>query len=118
MSSGFMWLKPSMVMKQVSILEAVKRTELSHLANNKDCFIRQRIVNGSWDWDWSRPITMGGTKTEFDNLILDIASLESDESVAVFAMARYSDSQLDREIVGCFLALQDTKLPPRNMEYP
>ncbi|GKF47611.1 hypothetical protein Tco_0137413, partial [Tanacetum coccineum] len=54
---------------------------LSHLANNKDCFIRQRIVNGSWDWDWSRPITMGGTKTEFDNLILDIASLESDESV-------------------------------------
>ncbi|GKE35215.1 hypothetical protein Tco_1454537 [Tanacetum coccineum] len=108
MPSGFMWLKPSMVMKQVSILEAVKRTEyglallerlviftrvlgdeplyirynrLSHLANNKDCFIRQRIVNGSWDWDWSRPITMGGTKTEFDNLILDIASLESDESV-------------------------------------
>ncbi|GKE00383.1 RNA-directed DNA polymerase, eukaryota, reverse transcriptase zinc-binding domain protein, partial [Tanacetum coccineum] len=55
--------------------------KLSHLANNKDCFIRQRIVNGSWDWDWSRPITMGGTKTEFDNLILDIASLESDESV-------------------------------------
>ncbi|GKC09894.1 hypothetical protein Tco_1001504 [Tanacetum coccineum] len=39
-------------------------------------------------------------------------------SAAVFAMARYSDSQLDRETVGCFLALQDTKLPPRNMEYP
>ncbi|GJW98841.1 hypothetical protein Tco_0180649 [Tanacetum coccineum] len=39
------------------------------------------IVNGSWDWDWSRPITMGRTKTEFDNLILGIASLESDENV-------------------------------------
>ncbi|GJZ58391.1 RNA-directed DNA polymerase, eukaryota, reverse transcriptase zinc-binding domain protein [Tanacetum coccineum] len=59
----------------------IRYNRLSHLANNKDCFIRQRIVNGSWDWDWSRPITMGGTKTEFDNLILDIASLESDESV-------------------------------------
>ncbi|GJX99271.1 hypothetical protein Tco_0356290 [Tanacetum coccineum] len=33
------------------------------------------------DWDWSRPIIMGTTKTEFDNLILDIASLESDEIV-------------------------------------
>ncbi|GJU87251.1 hypothetical protein Tco_1294797 [Tanacetum coccineum] len=33
------------------------------------------------DWDWSRPITIGRMKTEFDNLILDIASLESDEIV-------------------------------------
>ncbi|GJZ55712.1 monodehydroascorbate reductase [Tanacetum coccineum] len=47
----------------------------------KDCFIREHIVNGSWDWDWSRPITMGRTKTEFDNLMLDTASLESDEIV-------------------------------------
>ncbi|GKB97092.1 hypothetical protein Tco_0983229 [Tanacetum coccineum] len=47
----------------------------------KDCFIRERILNGSWDWDWSRPITMGRTKTEFDNLMLDIASLKSDEIV-------------------------------------
>ncbi|GJU51885.1 hypothetical protein Tco_1221440 [Tanacetum coccineum] len=47
----------------------------------KECFIREHIVNGSWDWDWSRPITMGRTKTEFDNLMLDTASLESDEIV-------------------------------------
>ncbi|GKC56446.1 hypothetical protein Tco_1084044, partial [Tanacetum coccineum] len=29
--------------------------------------------------DWSRPITMGRTKTEFDNLIIDIANMESDK---------------------------------------
>ncbi|GJW11021.1 hypothetical protein Tco_1576848 [Tanacetum coccineum] len=59
----------------------IKYNRLFHLTNNNDCFVRQRIVNGSRDWDWSRPITMGRTKTEFDNLILDIASLESDEIV-------------------------------------
>nr|GEV53841.1 putative dual specificity protein phosphatase DSP8 [Tanacetum cinerariifolium] len=51
------------------------------MASERDCFIRQRIVNGSLDRDWSMPITMGRTKTEFDNLILDITSLESDEIV-------------------------------------
>ncbi|GKA63842.1 hypothetical protein Tco_0763448, partial [Tanacetum coccineum] len=59
----------------------IRYNRLFHLANIKDCFIRQRIVNGSWDWDWSRPITMGRTKTKFDNLILDTASLESYEIV-------------------------------------
>ncbi|KAJ0779391.1 hypothetical protein HanPI659440_Chr06g0225971 [Helianthus annuus] len=33
-------------------------------------------------------------------------------------MARYSDSQLDLATVGCFLALQEIKLPPKKIEYP
>ncbi|GJY27188.1 hypothetical protein Tco_0401914 [Tanacetum coccineum] len=46
-----------------------------------DCFIQQRIANGSWFWDWSRPVNMGRTKAEFDALISDIASLEPKEPV-------------------------------------
>ena len=34
-------------------------------------------------------------------------------SAAVSAKARYSDLQLERETVGCFLSLQETKLPLR-----
>ncbi|GJT69161.1 hypothetical protein Tco_1028447 [Tanacetum coccineum] len=48
---------------------------------NKDCFIQQRIANGSWFWDWSRPINVGRTKAEFDALISDVASLEPGELV-------------------------------------
>nr|GEW05759.1 retrotransposon protein, putative, Ty1-copia subclass [Tanacetum cinerariifolium] len=54
---------------------------LFHFENNKDCFISQRILNGSWEWDWCRPITMGRSKTEFDNLIIDISNMEIDELV-------------------------------------
>nr|GEW53877.1 hypothetical protein [Tanacetum cinerariifolium] len=56
---------------------------LFHIENNKDCFISQRILNGSWEWewDWYRPITMGRSKTEFDNLIIDISNMEIDDLV-------------------------------------
>nr|GEY48597.1 cysteine-rich receptor-like protein kinase [Tanacetum cinerariifolium] len=51
------------------------------LKTNKDCFISQHILNGSWKWDWCRPITMGRSKTEFDNLIIDISNMEIDDLV-------------------------------------
>ncbi|GJT12155.1 retrovirus-related pol polyprotein from transposon TNT 1-94 [Tanacetum coccineum] len=81
---------------------------LFHLDNNKDCFIRQCILNGSWDWDWSRPITMSKTKTEFDNLILDIANMETDDLAdsdsCVWSLSNddsehdsWSDSEYDAE---------------------
>nr|GFA70607.1 RNA-directed DNA polymerase, eukaryota [Tanacetum cinerariifolium] len=54
---------------------------LFHLENNKDCFISQRILNGSWEWDWCRPITMGRSKTEFDNLIINNSNMEIDDLV-------------------------------------
>nr|GEY75534.1 reverse transcriptase domain, reverse transcriptase zinc-binding domain protein [Tanacetum cinerariifolium] len=47
----------------------------------RDCFIQQRIANGSCFWDWSRPVNAGRTETEFDALISDIASLEPEELV-------------------------------------
>ncbi|GKA69091.1 hypothetical protein Tco_0775155 [Tanacetum coccineum] len=54
---------------------------LYHLEKYKDCFIQQRIANGSWFWDWSRPVNMGRTKAEFDALISDIANLKPEELV-------------------------------------
>lgn len=39
-------------------------------------------------------------------------------STTMLAIAQYSDSQVERETLGCFLALQETKFPPRKMEYP
>nr|GFA71946.1 RNA-directed DNA polymerase, eukaryota, reverse transcriptase zinc-binding domain protein [Tanacetum cinerariifolium] len=46
-----------------------------------DYFISQRILNGSWEWDWCRPIAMRRSKTEFDNLIIDISNMEIDDLV-------------------------------------
>ncbi|GJU77776.1 putative RNA-directed DNA polymerase, eukaryota, reverse transcriptase zinc-binding domain protein [Tanacetum coccineum] len=59
----------------------IRYNRLFHVAMNKYCSILDRIVNGSWDWDLSRPITMARTKTEFDKLIIDIANLDSDHMV-------------------------------------
>nr|GEY14903.1 RNA-directed DNA polymerase, eukaryota [Tanacetum cinerariifolium] len=59
----------------------IRYNRLLHLENNKDCFISQRIFNGSWEWDWCRPITMGRSKTEFDKLIIDISNMEIDDLV-------------------------------------
>ncbi|GJS63714.1 hypothetical protein Tco_0678278 [Tanacetum coccineum] len=39
------------------------------------------IANGSWFWDWSRPVNVGRTKAEFDALISDIASLKPKSSL-------------------------------------
>jgi hypothetical protein len=39
-------------------------------------------------------------------------------SAVAFASALYSDSVLERETVACFLALQEMRLPPKNIAYP
>nr|GEX53743.1 RNA-directed DNA polymerase, eukaryota, reverse transcriptase zinc-binding domain protein [Tanacetum cinerariifolium] len=59
----------------------IRYNRLYHLEKNKDCFIQQRIANDSWFWDWSRPVNVGRTKTEFDAFISGIASLEPEELV-------------------------------------
>nr|GEX51612.1 RNA-directed DNA polymerase, eukaryota [Tanacetum cinerariifolium] len=59
----------------------IRYNRLFHLKNNKDCLISQRILNGSWEWDWCRPIAMGRSKTEFHNLIIDISNMEIDDLV-------------------------------------
>ncbi|GKB33550.1 RNA-directed DNA polymerase, eukaryota, reverse transcriptase zinc-binding domain protein [Tanacetum coccineum] len=58
------------------------------------------------DWDWSRPIIMGRTKTEFDNLILDIASLESNEIVGSDSLPNrlnLSSRGLDLDSISCMV---------------
>ncbi|GJX74023.1 RNA-directed DNA polymerase, eukaryota, reverse transcriptase zinc-binding domain protein [Tanacetum coccineum] len=57
----------------------IRYNRLFHLVNFKDCFIQDCIANGSWSWNWNRPITTGRTKTKFDKLIIDIANLDNDE---------------------------------------
>nr|GEW33945.1 zinc finger, CCHC-type [Tanacetum cinerariifolium] len=49
--------------------------------DESNCFIQQRIANGSWFWDWSRQVNVRRTKAEFDTLIFDIANLEPEELV-------------------------------------
>ncbi|GJV49231.1 RNA-directed DNA polymerase, eukaryota, reverse transcriptase zinc-binding domain protein [Tanacetum coccineum] len=49
---------------------------LFRLARNKNCLISDRIANGSWSWDWSRPMFSGRTQTDFNNLLIDISSLD------------------------------------------
>nr|GEV65940.1 RNA-directed DNA polymerase, eukaryota, reverse transcriptase zinc-binding domain protein [Tanacetum cinerariifolium] len=41
------------------------------------------FLNSLWvqEWVWCRPITMGISKTEFDNLIIDISNMEIDDLV-------------------------------------
>nr|GFA05195.1 RNA-directed DNA polymerase, eukaryota, reverse transcriptase zinc-binding domain protein [Tanacetum cinerariifolium] len=59
----------------------IRYNRLFHLENDKDCLFSQRILNGSWEWDWCRPITMGRSKIEFDNLIIDISNMEINDLV-------------------------------------
>nr|GEU97238.1 RNA-directed DNA polymerase, eukaryota, reverse transcriptase zinc-binding domain protein [Tanacetum cinerariifolium] len=93
---GFMWLRRFMVMNQVGDGSSIRfwkdtwlgddplyirYNRLYHLKKNKDCFIQQRIANGSWFWDWSRRFNVGRTKAEINALISDIASLKPEELV-------------------------------------
>nr|GEW84339.1 RNA-directed DNA polymerase, eukaryota, reverse transcriptase zinc-binding domain protein [Tanacetum cinerariifolium] len=84
------WINNCLMSARTSILingsptsefSQARYNRLFHLKNNKDCFISQRILNGSWEWDWCRPITMGRSKTKFDNLIIDISNMEIDDLV-------------------------------------
>nr|GEV08318.1 reverse transcriptase domain, reverse transcriptase zinc-binding domain protein [Tanacetum cinerariifolium] len=57
-------------------------------AFNKTLLLKWRwrlfnFSNSLWvqEWDWCRPITMGRSKTEFDNLIIDISNIEIDDLV-------------------------------------
>ncbi|GKD40096.1 reverse transcriptase domain, reverse transcriptase zinc-binding domain protein [Tanacetum coccineum] len=51
---------------------------LFRLERNQNCLIRDRIANGSWSWDWSRPMLFGRTQADFNNLLIDISSLDID----------------------------------------
>ena len=42
---------------------------LYHLENSKECLIQNRISNGSWSWDWIRPISSGRSLTEYIRML-------------------------------------------------
>ncbi|GJX72943.1 RNA-directed DNA polymerase, eukaryota, reverse transcriptase zinc-binding domain protein [Tanacetum coccineum] len=48
---------------------------LFYLERNRNCLIRDCIVNGSWSWDWCRPVTRGRSQADFNNLMVDISLL-------------------------------------------
>nr|GEX06943.1 hypothetical protein [Tanacetum cinerariifolium] len=53
--------------------------KLFHLAKEKNCLVRDRIDNGSWLWDWSRPINMRRSQAEFVSLLGEIGDMEIDD---------------------------------------
>nr|GEW28430.1 RNA-directed DNA polymerase, eukaryota, reverse transcriptase zinc-binding domain protein [Tanacetum cinerariifolium] len=71
---------------------------LFHLEKNRSCLIRDRIANGSWSWDWSRPVNRGRSQADFNNLLVDISLLNivNDSDSAVFSLS--SDSSFSRNV--------------------
>ncbi|GJY38702.1 putative RNA-directed DNA polymerase, eukaryota, reverse transcriptase zinc-binding domain protein [Tanacetum coccineum] len=49
---------------------------LFHLEIYKDCLIQDRISNGSWSWDWIRPILSGRPSSNFVHMLDVIGSVE------------------------------------------
>ena len=77
---------------------------LFHLEKNRNCLIRDRIVNGSWSWDWCRPVNRGRSQADFNNMLVDISlsnivdgsdsvvfSLSSDSSFSVSVARKHID---------------------------
>nr|GEW96500.1 RNA-directed DNA polymerase, eukaryota, reverse transcriptase zinc-binding domain protein [Tanacetum cinerariifolium] len=48
---------------------------LYRLEKNPNCYIIDRIVNGSWKWDWNRSIFGGRLQADLHKLLVDIGSL-------------------------------------------
>ncbi|GJR05818.1 putative RNA-directed DNA polymerase, eukaryota, reverse transcriptase zinc-binding domain protein [Tanacetum coccineum] len=49
---------------------------LFHLENSKECSIQDHISNGSWSWDWIRPISSGRSLTDYIRMLNVIGSIE------------------------------------------
>ncbi|GKC09588.1 RNA-directed DNA polymerase, eukaryota, reverse transcriptase zinc-binding domain protein, partial [Tanacetum coccineum] len=62
---------------------------LYHLENNPNCLIGDRIVNGSWSWDWRRPVNGGRVLADLNNLLVDISllNIEDGSDAVVFSLS-------------------------------
>ncbi|GJY70705.1 hypothetical protein Tco_0474408 [Tanacetum coccineum] len=49
---------------------------LYHLENFKYCLVRDRFVNGSWSWNWIRPILSGRFHSNFTRMLVEIGNIE------------------------------------------
>ncbi|GJY80071.1 putative RNA-directed DNA polymerase, eukaryota, reverse transcriptase zinc-binding domain protein [Tanacetum coccineum] len=75
---------------------------------NQNCLIKDRIVEGSWMWDWRRPVNGGRTQADLNNLLAEIGSLiiEVDRDSLVssfFKDGSYSVSIVRKHIDSCIL---------------
>ena len=62
---------------------------LFHLERNQNYLISDRIANGPWSWDWSRPMLSGRTQADVNNLFIEISSLDTivDRDSLVFILS-------------------------------
>ncbi|GJZ59607.1 RNA-directed DNA polymerase, eukaryota, reverse transcriptase zinc-binding domain protein, partial [Tanacetum coccineum] len=81
---------------------------LFRLEKNQNCLIRDHIDNGHWMWDWRRPVNGGRTQADFNNLLIEIGSLniEVDSDCVVSSLSSdgyYSVSFVQKHIDNCML---------------
>ncbi|GJS89536.1 hypothetical protein Tco_0772172 [Tanacetum coccineum] len=48
---------------------------LYHMEKDQNCLIKDHFVNGSWSWEWRRPVNGRRSSTDLNNLLVDISSL-------------------------------------------
>ncbi|GKA46359.1 RNA-directed DNA polymerase, eukaryota, reverse transcriptase zinc-binding domain protein [Tanacetum coccineum] len=81
--------------------------KLFHLAKEKNCLVRDCIDNGSWSWDWSRPINMCRSQAEFVSLgeIRDM-EIDDDSDSCIWSLSHDGDlsvSNVRKHIDDCML---------------
>ena len=81
---------------------------LFHLEKDHNCLIRDRIVNGSWSWDWCRPVNAGRTYADLNNLLVEISSLviDVDSDSCIWSLSNdgiFSVSDVRKHIDDCML---------------
>ncbi|PWA64677.1 RNA-directed DNA polymerase, eukaryota, Reverse transcriptase zinc-binding domain protein [Artemisia annua] len=54
---------------------STRYNRLFHLEKDHNCLMRDRIVNGSWSLDWRRPVNVGRTYADLNNLLVEISYL-------------------------------------------
>nr|GEX16998.1 reverse transcriptase domain, reverse transcriptase zinc-binding domain protein [Tanacetum cinerariifolium] len=82
---------------------------LYRLEKNPNCYIIDRIVNGSWKWDWNRSIFGGRLQADLHKLLVDIGSLniEVDSDCLVSSLSTdgfFSVSFTRKHIDNCMLS--------------
>ncbi|GKE18076.1 RNA-directed DNA polymerase, eukaryota [Tanacetum coccineum] len=82
---------------------------LFRLEKNQNCLVRDRIVDGLWAWDWHRPVNGGRALADFNNLLMDIGSLnvEVDRDCVVSSLSTdgsYSVSFIQKHIDNYMIA--------------
>ncbi|GKB00904.1 putative RNA-directed DNA polymerase, eukaryota, reverse transcriptase zinc-binding domain protein [Tanacetum coccineum] len=61
-------------------------SRLFRLEKDKNCLVKDRFTNGTWSWDWCRPVTRGRAFVDLNNFLTDFSTLTlSDSEDKVFS---------------------------------